>query len=97
MILWGSELKPYIFFLFLILAKSSANHCSIAPRMSLGVAIKKYMLTQPSSVCMFFLSLSFNLRVVRGPQTEMERELERQQTSEKARGRASERKMEISI
>lgn len=97
MILWVSELKPYIFFLYLTLAKSSANHCSLAPRMCLGVAIKKYTLTRPSSVCMFLLSLSFYLRVMRAPQTEMERELEIQQTGEKARGRARERKTEISV
>lgn len=97
MILWGSELKPYIFFLFLILAKSSANHCSLAPRMYSGEAIKEYTLSRPSSVYVFSLSLSFNLRVVRAPQTEMEKELKIQHTIKKARGRARERKVEISI
>lgn len=63
----------------------------------MGEAIKEYTLPRPSSVYMFFLPLSFNLRVVRAPQTEMERELKIQQTIKKARGRASGRKVEISI
>ena len=62
-----------------------------------GEAIKEYTLSRPSSVYVFSLPLSFNLRVVQAPQTEMEKELKIQHTIKKARGRARERKVEISI